>query len=146
MVLRPSLKALDFKHTFKGGGPTIDFEATRRIGQTNFAFYGNCRASLLVGRSNETTSYSQIVNDPRGLTNGGAFPFNSTNSPTATNSSDNVMPVTEIELGLEYGRDCGRMYWFARATAVNQTYFSASATPQAATETSACLAGDLRSA
>jgi Legionella pneumophila major outer membrane protein precursor/BON domain len=116
---------LDFTHKFTGGGPTIDFQAAMRIGQSNFSVYANGRASLLVGRTTEVTNYSQIVSDPRGLTNGGAFPFSSVVNPTATNSTDTVMPITEIELGLEYGRDWGRSHWFVRAAAVNQTYFGA---------------------
>jgi len=115
----------DFTRKFNGGGTTIDFQASMRVGQTNLSVYANGRASLLVGRTSEATAYAQIVNDPKGVTNGGAFPFSSATNPSATNSSDTVMPVTEIELGLEYGRDWSRSHWFVRAAVVNQTYFGA---------------------
>ncbi len=116
---------LYFTHKFSGGGPTFDLQASTRICQTNLSLYANGRVSLLVGRSSEATNYTQLVSDPRGLTNGGAFPFSSASNPSATNSSDSVMPVTELELGLEYGRDWGRSHWFVRAGVINQTYFGA---------------------
>lgn len=116
---------LNQKHTFSGGGTTLDFQSSMRIGQSNFSLYANGRESLLVGRSTETTNYTQIVTDPRGLTNGGAFPFNATNSPSSTNSTYNLMSVTEIELGLEYAKTWGGVHWFVRGAVVDQVYFGA---------------------
>ncbi len=118
-------QSLDFSHNFNGGGVVIDFEANYKIGRTGLALYALGRGSLLVGTSDETTNYTQIIRDPRGLTNGGFFPVNSVISPMATNSTAKVLPITEIELGVEYGKAWGRSFWFVRTAVVNQTYFGA---------------------
>ncbi len=116
---------LNYIHNFSGGGTTIDFLALMRVGQTNLSLYASGRESLLVGKSTEQINYVQVVDDPRGLTNGGAFPFHSMNNPSSSNSTYNLLSVTEIELGLEYGRNWGRTHCFVRAGVVNQVYFGA---------------------
>lgn len=119
------LQTLDFSHNFNGGGPTIDLQANWKLGTTNLFLYALGRGSMLIGQSVSSTAYTQSVNDPLGKTNGGAFPVVSFINPSVTNSSNNVIPVTEFELGLDYSRDWSRFHYFARSAIVTQTYFGA---------------------
>jgi Legionella pneumophila major outer membrane protein precursor len=118
-------QVISFNHNFDGGGPVVDLQTNFKVANTNFSFYGLGRGSLLVGQSHQITTYNQNVNDPKGLTNGGFFPVVSAVTPSVINYTDNVLPVAEVELGLEYGRTWGRSHFFTRSAVVSQTYFGA---------------------
>jgi hypothetical protein len=93
------IQTLDFYHQFTGGGPTISGLVSWTLPQTNLALFGRGRGSLLVGNTNQNVAFSQTVNDPAGLAGApGSFSFAS----AIPSTSDSVMPVTELELGLQY--------------------------------------------
>ena len=101
-------------HDFNGVGPMLDLQATWKIGQTNLAVFVNGRGSLLAGSSSQSTAYSQHVSDPNGLTNGGFFPVNTTVTPSVSTSTNTILPVLEVEVGMEYGVQLGASYFSPR--------------------------------
>jgi len=112
-----------FTQSFNGGGPLLDLGATWRVGQTNWGVFSNVRGALLVGQTTQESRYYQRVTDPLGRTNGGFFPVDSTIAPTTRNVTDTVVPMADLQLGLEYGRPVGAGTVFGRVGVVNQTYF-----------------------
>lgn len=119
------LQALTVARNFTGGGPTIAFQANWQLAQTNFSLFGNVRGSLLVGRSTQNLSVLQSISDPGNVVGG-----NQVSTPTAASSQQTVLPVAELEVGLEYGFNLGRAHTFIRGAVVNQTYFDAGSASQ----------------
>jgi hypothetical protein len=114
------LQSLAAGHNFQGGGVTLAIEGRRRFGESGLSLFANARGSLLVGTSHESSSLLESVRDPFGEAGG-----SQTVSPTTDAHRDHVLPVAEIELGLEYSLRVGSLEPFFRAAAVNQTYFDA---------------------
>jgi hypothetical protein len=117
---------LTFARDFNGGGPTVALQANLQIMQSNLSVYGNVRGSLLVGRESSDLALNQsLVNDPGFLYGGDQVA-----TPTSSRSRDRVLPVAEVELGLEYGMNMGRFRSFIRGAVVNQTYFEGGSASQ----------------
>jgi hypothetical protein len=126
------VQTLDAFRRFSGGGPTLGLQGNVPFGRSGLSLFALGRGSLLVGSTRESVVFSQIVNDPTGLVPGHVPPPATLEiNPTGSRSSDHVMPIAELELGLEYGRQVGRTWWFFRGAAVNQTYFSGGSASQA---------------
>jgi len=84
--------ASTINHGFTGWGPTISLEIHRRLGDTDFGVYGTARGTLLFGSVDQN------------------YQFISTNAPVQGSSNSNlVMPVGELELGVEWGHCWGRL-------------------------------------
>jgi hypothetical protein len=115
---------LSFGQDFDGAGPTASLQASYRVGQNLLAF-GNVRGSLLVGRSTESQTFTHAVTDPVGVVGGSTLV-----SLSASRTRDTLRPVAEVELGLEYGLDWGRLRPFVRGAVLNQTYFDAGSASQ----------------
>lgn len=111
---------LSSAHSFNGAGPTAAFQGTYHVGHTGLALFGNVRGSLLLGTARQSASFNQVVTDPNKLV-GGSQMLN----PNTFSSRDTIMPVAEVEVGLQYSRTVGRCAPFFRASALNQTYFDA---------------------
>jgi hypothetical protein len=112
-------QTLTFDHDFSGGGPTLALQASYQIAR--LSLFGNVRGSLLVGQTQSRLNFVQVITDPAG-----AFPgVAQTSNPSARQSDDTVLPVLELELGLEYALTAGRYRTFLRGAVVNQTYFNA---------------------
>lgn len=112
-------QSLSYLRSFNGGGPTLSWLGRFYLGQTGLAAFGSARGSLLVGGGRERTIYSQSVQDPTTLVGGNQSTFSE-----ASRSFDQVMPVAELELGLEYGIPLNFSRLFVRGGVVNQTYFN----------------------
>jgi hypothetical protein len=117
-------QSLDSSHNFNGAGPVLDFQATWKICQTNLAVFVVGRTSLIAGQSSQSASLRQTVLDPTGLTSGGT-PVDTTVAPAAHSSSFTAIPIVELEVGVEYGKQIGHSWFFVRGAGVNQTYFGA---------------------
>ncbi len=100
-------------HNLNAAGPTFVVEGKRRIGESNLALYGNSRCSILfgsaeaVGRSFSENAQGQQVG-------------------TATQNEffqSDVLPIGEVEVGVEYGRDCGRAHVYVQGGFVGQVWF-----------------------
>lgn len=74
---------------FDGVGPTVSLAAQRPLGNSGLAIVGRARASLLFGTLEQTATFG-----------GGAPPILST-------TSDDLVQVTEIQFGMNYGRQIG---------------------------------------
>jgi hypothetical protein len=113
-------QTLTYNRSFDGGGPTLSWLGRFYLGQTGLAAFASARGSLLVGAGRERTVYSQTIQDPTLLVGG-----NQNTVSEAVRSFDQVIPVTELELGVEYGIPLNYSRLFVRGGVVNQTYFNA---------------------
>jgi hypothetical protein len=99
-------------YSFTGVGPVVDLEARRAIGDSGLALYGCGRGALLFGSAHQT-----------------AFATVSTLGVTTmldqSDAHDRVIPVAELELGLEYGERLGNTRVFAQIALVGQDWFGA---------------------
>jgi len=118
---------LQLGHNFNGGGITTALSVRRFLGDTGMALYGSVRGSMLVGISHENLSFTQIIVDPTGVVGG-----NQNNIQGGTNSKDTLLPVTELEAGVEYTYRAGKLNPFFRVAAVDQTYYNLGSSTQTA--------------
>lgn len=111
------ISSLSSGHNFYGGGPTMGCLARFQFGRSGMAVFGSARGSFLIGNSRLNATFTETIVDP--ATGNQANVANS-------NSDDNVVvPIGELEGGLEYSRALGRTRLFFRGAAVNHTYFDA---------------------
>jgi hypothetical protein len=112
------LQQLRFTHNFEGAGPTLGWFGRYELGHTGIAVFGTARGALLVGTTHQDTSFFQNIVDPTGVVGG-----NQTLNPTRSGHLDQVVPVLELEVGLEYGLTLRNSRVFVRAGVVDHTYF-----------------------
>jgi hypothetical protein len=93
-------------HNLNGAGPSFSLETKRRFGETHISMYGQLHGAILFGR---TAEIQTAVN------NGAAQQF--------TRDETRVLPVGELELGLEYERSAGRAKVFVQAGFVGQIWW-----------------------
>jgi hypothetical protein len=106
---------------FEGCGPTASLFARQRICQSPCAVYVGARCSVLVGTTETETGFARAITDPA-LAAG----LGTQRTRTSFGSrADVTIPMTELELGVEYGNLVGRYGVFVRAGVVAQTYFDA---------------------
>jgi hypothetical protein len=114
------LQALAARHRFEGGGPTLAWSGRYFLGRTNFALTGSVRGALLVGNQQRDIEFVRVISDPGGIVGG-----NQIVNPASSSNTNSLLPVLELELGLEYRFEGRRLQPFVRAGVVNQTYFNA---------------------
>jgi hypothetical protein len=95
-------------HNFTGFGPTISADGRIPFGEGRLALYGNTHFSLLFGDSHE----SYFAQNVAGVT-------------TSAQSEMRVLPIGEIEVGLEYSHALHRARFFAQAGFVGQAWWGA---------------------
>ncbi|MBI1831093.1 MAG: hypothetical protein HYR84_06555 [Planctomycetes bacterium] len=93
-------------HNLNGIGPEFSLETKRRIGETGFAIYGQMHGAILFGRAKEIQS--AVVN---------AVPMQFSRHHT------DVLPVGELEVGVEYQRSIGRVKVFGQAGFQGQAWW-----------------------
>lgn len=104
-------------HDLRGAGGTIAFEASYAFGGSGLSVFCNGRGSLLFGRGQESASLLTVTTDPAGLI--------TTQSLSASTNSDRLLPITEIELGVDYTRRIGRIWVCFQTALVDQVWFGA---------------------
>ncbi len=112
-------------HHFKGIGPTVALEAKRPLGNSAFALYGLARGSLLFGQSKQEAHFAAVV---AGTATGGglpAGPFKETTFIDASATHDDVLPVAELEAGIEWSRPIRDSRLFIQAGVMAQNWFGA---------------------
>jgi hypothetical protein len=114
------LELLNSGHKFYGGGPTVGVQATWGIGPTGVSVFASARGTLLVGTVDQTTAFTQLISDPTSLVGG-----DQNNNPRNNSTLDHVIPIAELELGLQYAFDLRKAQVFVRTAVVNHTYFDA---------------------
>jgi hypothetical protein len=102
-------------HNFNGAGPTLAIEAKRPIGNSRFSLFGNLRGAMLFGDSK--LQVTRVIQT-------GALEQNVATA-TFQSAHDTVLPVAELEMGVEYSRTWGRIRPFLRTGLVAQTWFDA---------------------
>jgi hypothetical protein len=108
---------LDANSEFNGGGPTVAVQGRWNAGG-GWAVFGMARGALLVGSTNRTITFHQVVVDPVGG-------LSQNNLAQTSSSGMQLLPVSELELGLEYGWGNRFRQCLLRGALVNQTYFGA---------------------
>ncbi len=96
--------------SFQGLGPTVFFEATRPIGEGNFALFASARGSLLFGDARQDVSES--------------FPLVTSNFTESWNSSQ-VVAIGEVQLGGQWQRTTSYGTFFARGAFEGQAWAGA---------------------
>jgi hypothetical protein len=101
-------------HNFNGIGPSFALESRRALGGNGLALYGNARGAVLFGTAKQTAFFA--LADAAGVV---------TASALNTAQQSDVLPVGELEVGLEYGRQMGHVRVFAQAGFVGQVWWGA---------------------
>jgi hypothetical protein len=104
-------------HHCYAAGPTAGLQSRCQVGDTGLALYGLGRGSLVVGDGRQDTLFAQGIRDP--------LAANQNSFSTSQARFNQVIPILELELGLEYGVDMRGSRLFVRVAGVNQTYFGA---------------------
>lgn len=118
-------ETLGVDRRFTGGGPTISGQFNRAIGSSGFELFGSARGSLLVGTTTQTTSYTQSLDDPTGISGVPGTPVHTRINSRIPTDTDATLPVAEFELGCAYVVTLTDTELYLRAAVVNQTYFGA---------------------
>jgi hypothetical protein len=101
---------IDSRSSFDGVGPTVGAESRVPVGDQGFSLYGNGRASVIFGDSNQTVNAQVIPTGTR---------------PNFTNNftTQDTMPIAELELGVEWRQELVGQSWYVQGGVVAQTYF-----------------------
>lgn len=108
------LRTLLSSYIFTGLGPTIALEARRPVGETGLSLYGQARGSLVFGTAQQNASFG-----------GQELRNNDPNPQFATDHHSRALPITELEVGMEYGRSVGTSWIFGQIALVGQEWFGA---------------------
>lgn len=100
-------------HSFHGVGPTIALEGHRSLGDTGLGVFGTMRTALLFGSAKQTVLDAFTP---------GADP---TEFAFAQDHRTRVLPVAELELGVEYAQNVGAGRAFGQIALVGQNWFGA---------------------
>jgi hypothetical protein len=101
-------------YNFKGIGPTVALDVRRPLGETGLSLYSMARGSVVFGDATQTASFGgeELRNDDP-------------NPQFATEHRTRAIPVAELELGTEYGRNVRGSWLFVQIGLVGQEWFGA---------------------
>jgi hypothetical protein len=102
---------------FSGGGPTASWLGRMRLGDSRLAAYAGLRGSLLAGSE---TSQINFVDNDFNVTTGR---LETSNGSVVADNAFGVLPIGEIDMGIEYGGAFWDRLWFTRTGVVAQNYF-----------------------
>jgi hypothetical protein len=102
------------------GGPTMALQGWYPLGRTRFSLYGMARGSILFGEMHQAASTSQTLAQGGSV---GVFPLSS-----LVASGPTVVPVGEVELGVQWTACWRRFHPFLRTGIQAQTWFNALST------------------
>jgi hypothetical protein len=101
-------------HSFNGAGPTAGLEVWRQLGDSGLSLYSSTRGALLFGGGKqEATIASRYTGQG-----------NPVDEDLVSRSSrrDDLVPVGELEVGVEYGSPWAGTYVFIRTALVGQVW------------------------
>lgn len=110
-------QSLAAMQNFSGGGPTISWLGRLPLGETRLNAYGGVRGSLLAGTYTDRVNF---VDNDFNVTSGR---LENTNGSAVNAVAFGVLPVGELESGLEYDGTIGSRRWFTRLGVVAIDYF-----------------------
>jgi hypothetical protein len=99
--------AISSGHNFRGAGPTLAVEVRRSLGCCGLSLYGNARGAVLFGSGKQNAF----------LASGGSLLAN------AAASRSDFVPVTELEIGLDYSKPIKSCRFFVQAALVGQVWY-----------------------
>lgn len=105
-----NLKTLISSSRQEGVGPTVVAETARRLGDFGLGLYSMGRGSVLFTRATQNASQSDVVLGPIAAADVG---------------ENDVLPIAEIEAGIDYAQAIGRLRLFLRLGAAAQFWFGA---------------------
>jgi len=107
------LQALSSGHNLNVAGLTGGLETRRALGCTGISLYGSSRASLLYGHGKQTAvAFGGVVEGQQ-------------TGEGADASREDLLPILEAELGVEYNTCLGGSQVFIQAALVGQVWFGA---------------------
>jgi hypothetical protein len=115
--MKQETQSLSSTQNFSGGGPTVSWLGRMRFGESRLKAYGGVRGSLLAGTFTDRLAF---VDDDFNITTG---TLDNTNGSVVNDVGFGVLPVGEIESGLEYDGTIGGRRWFSRVGVVAIDYF-----------------------
>lgn len=110
-------------HSFNGAGPTIALEVTRKLGDSGFAVYAGARGAVLFGRSKQDSFRNLLAT--RTTPSGTTVRDGPTTNDSAQTSHEQTLPVTELEVGVNWSRDVGRTNLFFQTAFVGHNWWGA---------------------
>ncbi len=113
-------------HSFAGVGPTVSLDASRPIGTLGFGLYGTVRSSVVLG-TGKIQSYQTSQTDVVPASNPSGKPLLFTNLVFQNDGTerDDVLPITEVELGGQWAYRFRRLGVFTRVGLVGQAWLGA---------------------
>lgn len=102
-------------HNFNGAGPTLGLDLVRFLGDSGLGFYANGRFSLLFGSTHASATRFEKA--------GPGGPLRSQEVRQVNDSQ--VLPVGELEIGLQLARQFGGMTGLVQAGLVGQVWWNA---------------------
>lgn len=95
------------RRSFTGLGPVMALEARRQLFDSGFNLYSSARGRILFGSAEQTVTGGPELNGEQ------------------RSGQSALLPVGELELGVEYGRMFGRSRLFAQAAMIGQEWLGA---------------------
>lgn len=120
VVFAEDFAALQSGHNLSAFGPTLSLELRRPLGKSGFSFYADGRGALLFGCQTQQANRLAVQAGTNAM-----GPFETSNFTNSDGSRDALLPILELEVGAEYGRDYGAWRPFLRTGLVGQTWFGA---------------------
>jgi hypothetical protein len=105
-------------HNFDGIGPVVSLEGRYAMGSSGFAILANARGALLFGSGTQSVLLDTMENDSTGA-------LVSESILTRSQSTCGVLPMAELELGVEWGQKIGFAQFSLQAMMVGQAWFYA---------------------
>jgi hypothetical protein len=116
-------------HNINGAGPTAALEFRRALGDWGIALYGSGRCSVTFGRGRTQSFHGTQVTEQIIPRTGRITTNTATATSFAVKGHDDVMPVSEVELGLEWAHKCGPARVFVKTGLIASEWdFAGSAT------------------
>jgi hypothetical protein len=116
-------------HNINGAGPTGAVEVRRALGDSGFSLYGTGRCSVIFGRGRTQSFQQNQVREQVISSTGKITTVNTATANFAIHGHDDVMPVSELELGVELAHHFGPVCVFVRTGLVASEWdFAGSAT------------------
>lgn len=107
---------------FDGIGPLVGVESRRRLGDSPLSLFGLARGTVLFGNTNQTVTLNTIRNTRRELAIGGVVVEDTNTTQTASNSTNDLLPTVEMEVGVEFDHIIGGIRFFCQTSFVGQAW------------------------
>lgn len=107
-------RSIQSGHSFDGVGPVVAVEAHRPLAGTGFGLFGTARGAVLFGSAKQNALF---------LAN--ALRNDDANPSGVVDHRNRVLPVAELEIGVEYRQNIGTSQFFGQIALVGQDWFGA---------------------